>query len=52
VGDFVKEGDTLCIIEAMKIFNTIEADKSGKVKAVLKSAGDPVEYGEALVIIE
>lgn len=52
VGDSVKEGDTLCIIEAMKIFNTIEADKSGKVKAVLKSAGDAVEYGETLVVIE
>lgn len=52
VGDSVQVGDTLCIIEAMKIFNTIEADKSGKVKAVLKGAGDAVEYGEALFIIE
>jgi acetyl-CoA carboxylase biotin carboxyl carrier protein len=52
VGDNVEVGDTLCIIEAMKIFNQIEADKSGVIKAMLKSAGDPVEYDEILFIIE
>ncbi len=52
VGDNVEVGDTLCIIEAMKIFNQIEADKSGVVKAMLKSTGDPVEYDEPLFIIE
>jgi len=52
VGDNVEVGDTLCIIEAMKIFNQIEADKSGVVKAMLKSTGDPVEYDETLFIIE
>ena len=52
VGDNVEVGDTLCIIEAMKIFNQIEADKSGVIKAMLKSAGDPVEYDETLFIIE
>ena len=49
VGDNVEVGDTLCIIEAMKIFNQIEADKSGVIKAMLKSTGDPVEYDETLV---
>ena len=52
VGDNVEVGDTLCIIEAMKIFNQIEADKSGVIKAMLKSAGDPVEYDETMFIIE
>lgn len=52
VGDNVEVGDTLCIIEAMKIFNQIEADKSGVIKAMFKSAGDPVEYDETLFIIE
>ena len=52
VGDNVEVGDTLCIIEAMKIFNQIEADKSGVIKAMLKSAGDPVEYDETLFVIE
>lgn len=52
VGDSVKEGDTVCLIEAMKTFNPVKATKSGKVKQILVSGGDPVEYGEPLVIIE
>ncbi len=52
VGSKVSEGDTVCIIEAMKIFNQIPADKSGTVVAILKDDGDPVEYGEPLVIID
>lgn len=52
VGQSVTEGDTLCIIEAMKILNQIEADKSGKIKAVLVENGQPVEFGQPLFIIE
>lgn len=52
VGQTVSEGDTLCIIEAMKILNQIEADKSGKVKAILAENGQPVEFGQPLFIIE
>lgn len=52
VGDMVKEGDTICIIEAMKILNEIEADKSGKVVQVLCENGQAVEYGQALLTIE
>jgi len=52
VGQSVSEGDTLCIIEAMKILNQIEADKSGKIKAVLVENGQPVEFGQPLFIIE
>jgi len=52
VGKHVNEGDTLCIIEAMKILNQIEADKSGTVKAVLVEDGQPVEFGQPMVIIE
>jgi acetyl-CoA carboxylase biotin carboxyl carrier protein len=52
VGQAVKEGDTLCIIEAMKLMNEIEADKSGVVKAILVENGNPVEYGQPLFIIE
>lgn len=51
VGQTVKAGDVLCIIEAMKMLNQIESDKNGVVKAVLPENGQPVEYGEALVII-
>ena len=52
VGKHVNEGDTLCIIEAMKILNQIEADKSGTVKAILVENGQPVEFGQPLFIIE
>ena len=52
VGKHVSEGDTLCIIEAMKILNQIEADKSGKVKAILVENGQPVEFGQPMFIIE
>ncbi len=52
VGQRVKEGDTLCIIEAMKMFNQIEADVSGTVAAILVENGQPVEYGQPLFIIE
>jgi acetyl-CoA carboxylase biotin carboxyl carrier protein len=51
VGDTVKEGQTLCVIEAMKLMNEIEADAAGVVKAILVENGQPVEYGQALVII-
>ena len=52
VGQSVKEGQTLCIIEAMKLMNEIEAEKSGVVKAILVENGTPVEYGEPLFVIE
>ena len=52
VGKHVNEGDTLCIIEAMKILNQIEADKSGTIKAVLVENGQPVEFGQPLFVIE
>ena len=52
VGQSVKVGDTLCIIEAMKLLNEIEADKNGVIKAILPENGQPVEYGEPLFIIE
>lgn len=52
VGQGVKEGDTLCIIEAMKLLNEIEADKSGVIKAILRENGQPVEYGEPLFVIQ
>jgi len=52
VGDSVSEGDTVCIIEAMKILNQIEADKSGVVKAILVENAQPVEFGQPLVVIE
>ena len=52
VGDTVKEGETICIIEAMKILNEIEADKSGTVKEILCQNGQAVGYGQALLIIE
>lgn len=52
VGAQVAVGDRLCIIEAMKMLNEIEADKAGTIKAILKENGQPVEYGEALFVIE
>jgi len=51
VGDKVKEGDTIMLIEAMKTFNPITAPKSGKIEQVLVDDASPVEFGEALFII-
>ena len=51
VGSAVKSGETLCIVEAMKLLNEIESDCSGTVKAILVENGQPVEYGEPLFII-
>jgi acetyl-CoA carboxylase biotin carboxyl carrier protein len=51
VGQAVKAGDTLCVIEAMKLLNEIEADRDGVVKAILVENGQPVEYGEPLFIL-
>jgi len=51
VGQAVKEGDTICIIEAMKLMNEIEADAPGVVKAILVENGQPVEYGQPLFIL-
>lgn len=52
IGDSVNVGDTVCIIEAMKILNQIEADKAGVVKAVLVENAQPVEFGQPLIVIE
>lgn len=52
VGSVIKEGDTICIIEAMKILNEIEADKSGTVTRILSENGQAVEYGQPLFTIE
>ena len=51
IGDSVKEGDPLCIIEAMKLMNEIESDKAGVVKAILVENGQPVEFGQPLFVI-
>jgi acetyl-CoA carboxylase biotin carboxyl carrier protein len=51
VGDSVQVGDTLCIIEAMKLMNEIESDKAGVVKQILAENGQPVEFGQPLVVI-
>ena len=51
VGQTVKEGDTVCIVEAMKLMNEIEADAGGVVKAILVENGQPVEYGQPLLIL-
>ena len=51
LGQAVKEGDTLCIIEAMKLMNEIESDHSGVIKAILVESGQPVEYGQPMFII-
>ena len=52
VGQTVKVGDTLCIVEAMKMMNKIEADKAGVIKAILINDGEPVEFDEPLIVIE
>ena len=52
VGDVVKEGETICIIEAMKILNEIEADKSGTIRKILCENGQAVEYGQPLFLID
>lgn len=52
VGQSVNKGDTVCIIEAMKIMNQIEAEISGTVRAILVEDGQPVEYGEPLIVID
>ena len=51
VGDTVKAGQTVCVIEAMKLMNEIEADKDGVIKAIMVENGQPVEYGEPLMMI-
>jgi acetyl-CoA carboxylase biotin carboxyl carrier protein len=51
IGQNVKEGETLCIIEAMKLLNEIEADKTGVIKAILVENGQPVEFGQPLFVI-
>ena len=51
VGEAVKEGQTICVIEAMKLMNEIESDAAGMIKAILVENGQPVEYGQALFII-
>ena len=52
VGDTVKEGDIVCLIEAMKTFNPVKAHRSGTIAKILVESGDPVEYGESLLVIE
>jgi acetyl-CoA carboxylase biotin carboxyl carrier protein len=52
IGDNVVAGDTVCLIEAMKTFNPVKAHKSGRVTKILVEAGDPVEYGAPLIVIE
>ena len=52
VGDQVNEGDTLCIIEAMKMMNQIEAEVPGTIKSIRVQNGDPVEYGQALFVVD
>jgi acetyl-CoA carboxylase biotin carboxyl carrier protein len=52
VGQNIKAGETVCIIEAMKLMNEIEADATGMIKAILVESGQPVEYGQPLFIIE
>ncbi len=51
-GQFVNPGDTLCIIEAMKMMNQIEADKAGRIRSILVESGSPVEYDQVLFLID
>ena len=52
IGSAVKEGDVLCIIEAMKLMNELQAEKAGVIKQIMVESGQPVEYGQTLFIIE
>jgi acetyl-CoA carboxylase biotin carboxyl carrier protein len=52
IGDEIKVGQVLCIIEAMKMMNQIEADKAGRITSVMARNGDPVEYGQPLFVVE
>jgi acetyl-CoA carboxylase biotin carboxyl carrier protein len=52
IGDEVEVGQTLCVIEAMKMMNQIEADKAGRVSSIMARNGDPVEFGQPLFVIE
>ena len=52
IGDTIEQGDTLCIIEAMKLMNEIEADASGTIKAILAENGQAVEFGQPLFVLE
>ena len=52
IGQHVNQGDTICIVEAMKIMNQIEADQSGTITEILCSDGDAIEFGQALVVIQ
>jgi acetyl-CoA carboxylase biotin carboxyl carrier protein len=52
IGDEIKIGQVLCIIEAMKMMNQIEADKAGRIASVMASNGDPVEFGQPLFVVE
>ena len=52
IGDRVSEGDTLCIVEAMKMMNQIEADVAGTIKSIRVQNGEPVEYGQILFVID
>jgi acetyl-CoA carboxylase biotin carboxyl carrier protein len=52
IGDEIKVGQVLCIIEAMKMMNQIEADKAGKVTSIMARNGDPVEFGQPLFVVE
>ncbi|HUL18193.1 MAG TPA: acetyl-CoA carboxylase biotin carboxyl carrier protein [Steroidobacteraceae bacterium] len=52
IGDEIKVGQVLCIIEAMKMMNQIEADKSGRIASIMARNGDPVEFGQPLFVVE
>jgi acetyl-CoA carboxylase biotin carboxyl carrier protein len=52
IGDEIKAGQVLCIIEAMKMMNQIEADKSGRIASIMARNGDPVEFGQPLFVVE